>query len=71
MKYSTPSEYARPNDKLFNVLPAESLKLKYAWGIRNQYISDEVRNQLKYSEKGDSCVYFTAALGVELNFATA
>ena len=45
--------------------------MKYAWGIRNQYLADEVRNQLKYSETGNSCVYFTAALGVELNFKTS
>lgn len=37
------------NKAALDVLPKERLKLGYAWGIRNQYINDEVRNQLKYN----------------------
>lgn len=41
--------------------------MAYAWGIRNQYINDEVRNQLRYSAKYSSCIFITAALGVEMD----
>ena len=46
---STPSKYLNPVINSFNIDPQETLKINYAWGIRNQYISDEVRNQLKYT----------------------
>jgi len=55
------------NKALQDVLPKERLRLKYAWGIRNQYINDEVRNQLKYGEKGNTCIFITASVGVEMD----
>lgn len=47
-----------------NTEPEESLSIKHCWGIRNQYINDRVRNQLRYSSNFNSCIYITAALGV-------
>ena len=41
--------------------------MKHAWGVRNLYINDRVRNQVRYSENGNSCLFITAALGVEMN----
>ena len=44
--------------------------IRHAWGIRNQYITDRVRNQLRYSDDYNSCFFITAALGVEMNIKT-
>ena len=40
------------------------------WGIRNQYIKDRVRDQLRYSSDYNSCFFITAALGVEMDTKT-
>ena len=45
--------------------PKEDLQIKHVWGIRNQYLKDRVRDQLRYSSNYNSCFYITAALGVE------
>lgn len=44
--------------------------INHVWGIRNQYLNDRVRNQLRYSANYDSCFFITAALGVEMNLST-
>ena len=63
VKASTPHEYKTM--KRANVEPEQDLQIKHVWGIRNQYIKDRVRNQLRYSDNCKSCYYITAALGVE------
>lgn len=55
---------------LKNVEPEENLSIKHVWGIRNQYINDRVRDQLRYSSNYNSCVFITAALGVEMDLKT-
>mgnify|MGYP003442506148 CR=1 FL=1 len=62
VKASTPLSFKTLPIK--NVEPDEDLKIKHVWGIRNQYISDRVRNQLRYSSNYNSCFFITAALGV-------
>jgi hypothetical protein len=37
------------------------------WGIRNQYIKDRVRDQLRYNSNYNNCIFITAALGVDMN----
>lgn len=44
--------------------------IEHVWGIRNQYLTDRVRNQLRYSADYNSCLFITAALGVEMNLST-
>ena len=53
-----------------NVEPEQNLVIKHVWGIRNQYIKDRVRNQLRYSADFESCFFITAALGVEMDLKT-
>ena len=62
VRASTPLEYKTLEQR--NVVPEQDLVIRHAWGIRNQYITDRVRNQLKYSANYKSCFYITAALGV-------
>lgn len=50
--------------------PEQELIIKHVWGIRNQYINDCVRNQLRYSPSYTSCLFITATLGVEMNLKT-
>lgn len=38
--------------------------------MRNQYINDRVRNQLRYSADYKRCLFITAALGVDMNLST-
>lgn len=64
VKASTPSGY-RATHK--NEPPQQDLKIRYAWGVRNLYINDQVRNQVRYSGSGSTCLFITAALGVEMN----
>lgn len=61
VKASTPLGY-RPTHK--NEAPEQDLKVKHAWGVRNLYINDQVRNQVRYSSNGSTCFFITAALGV-------
>ncbi len=35
--------------------------------MRNEYINDRVRNQVKYSSDYKRCLFITAALGVDMN----
>jgi len=60
----TPPNY-RPTQK--NEPPIQDLKIEHVWGVRNLYINDRVRNQVKYSADGTSCYFITAALGVEMD----
>lgn len=53
-----------------NIEPDEDLVIQHVWGIRNQYINDSVRDQLRYSSSFQSCVFITAALGVEMDVKT-
>lgn len=46
------------------------MKVRHVWGVRNLYINDRVRNQVKYSAEGRSCLFITASLGVEMDFKT-
>lgn len=59
---STPASFKSLNMK--NVAPDQDLSIKHVWGIRNQYINDRVRNQLRYSDSFKTCFFITAALGV-------
>jgi hypothetical protein len=61
VKASTPLNY-RPTHK--NEAPEADLKLSHVWGVRNLYINDKVRNQVRYSSDATSCMFITAALGV-------
>lgn len=61
MKASIPLNY-KPIHK--NEPPVQTLKVQHAWGVRNQYINDRVRNQVRYSASGKSCLFITATLGV-------
>lgn len=63
---STP-EWYKPNPKAFNVLPEETLLLKHAYGLRNQYINDEIRNQVRYAAGEEEVVFPTACLGVRMH----
>jgi len=67
VKASTPLNY-RPTHK--NEPPTQGLAIDHAWGLRNLYINDQVRNQLRYSSNGHSCLFITAALGVEMDLKT-
>jgi hypothetical protein len=61
--HSTPDGFiALPNK--YNKLPEEELILTRAIGVRNQYIKDRVRGQVKYSVAAKSVVFPTACLGV-------
>ena len=64
VKASTPLNY-KPTHK--NEPPPQGLKIHHVWGVRNLYINDRVRNQVRYSESGKSCLFITAALGVEMD----
>lgn len=68
VKSSTPLSFKTLNMK--NIEPSEDLRIKHVWGIRNQYIKDRVRDQLRYSAKFNSCIFITAALGVEMDLVT-
>lgn len=65
---STPVQFRVATQK--NVPPEESLGVAHVWGVRNQYITDRVRNQVRYSSTYDSCLFITAALGVEMDLAS-
>lgn len=65
---STPLSFKTLSMK--NVEPDEDLVIQHVWGIRNQYINDSVRDQLRYSSSFQSCVFITAALGVEMDVKT-
>lgn len=67
VKASTPLGY-RPTHP--NAPPEQDLKIRHAWGVRNLYINDQVRNQVRYSAHSSSCLFITAALGVEMNLKT-
>lgn len=67
VKSSTPLSFKTLSTK--NVEPQEDLRIKHVWGIKNQYISDRVRNQLKYSQSMQTCLFITAALCVEMNLS--
>ena len=65
VKASTPIGY-KVNPKA-NTVPEADMKIQHVWGVRNQYISDRVRNQVKYNSNENGCFFITAALGVEMN----
>jgi hypothetical protein len=46
------------------------VSIKHIWGMRNQYIKDRVRNQVKYSSGYKKCLFITAALGVEMDLSS-
>ena len=62
VKASTPAQYKVSSQK--NTLPVESLNIKHVWGVRNQYLTDRVRNQVRYSSNYKSVLFITAAIGV-------
>ena len=49
VKASTPLNY-KPTHK--NEPPPQGLKIHHVWGVRNLYINDRVRTQVRYSESG-------------------
>lgn len=50
-----------------NRLPKETLSIEYVFGIRNNYLADEVRNQCRFTSSFKEVVFPTACLGVRMN----
>jgi len=55
------------NAKKDNRLPDESLKMNHVFGLRNLYINDEVRNQVKFSSTYREVLFPAACLGIKMN----
>lgn len=63
-----PSNY-EINEARDNRLPDEELAINYVFGVRNFYLTDEVRNQCKFTKTFKELVYPTAALGIKLDIS--
>lgn len=66
-----PSDFKQNyNAKKDNKVPEEDLSIAHVFGLRNKYISDQVRNQVKFGAGERYVLFPTACLGVKMKIQT-
>ena len=67
----TPQDFDNShNPRRDNKVPTQGINIRHVFGLRNQYIKDEVRNQCKFSKDFKHVLFPTASLGVKMNIKT-
>lgn len=63
-----PSDYKEKyNARRDNKLPDEDASIRHVFGLRNRYLNDEVRDQVKFASDFKSILFPTACLGVRMS----